>query len=125
MPLKRGKSRKVVSENISEMVHAGHPQKQAVAAAMREAGMSRTRKRVGKGADMATKKKSGNFIQDATKKMEERGTIGAFGKTTAKKVAAAKKKGGVVKKRAVFAANMKKIAAKHKKGKVGKGATAY
>ncbi len=38
MPLKAGKSNKVVSSNIREMVKAGHPQKQAVAAAMRKAG---------------------------------------------------------------------------------------
>ena len=35
MPLKKGKSKAVVSSNIREMVAAGHPQDQAVAAAMR------------------------------------------------------------------------------------------
>lgn len=37
MPLIRSGSRKAVSENISEMVHAGHPQNQAVAAALSNA----------------------------------------------------------------------------------------
>lgn len=41
MPLHPGKSKAVVSENISEMVHAGHPQNQAVAAALRTARESR------------------------------------------------------------------------------------
>lgn len=36
MPLKRGRSRKVVSQNISELVHSGRPQKQAVAIALSE-----------------------------------------------------------------------------------------
>ena len=31
MPLKKGKSKKVVSENISELVHSGRPQNQAIA----------------------------------------------------------------------------------------------
>ena len=41
MPLKKGRSNKVVSENIREMVHAGKPHDVAVAAAMRNAGRSR------------------------------------------------------------------------------------
>lgn len=44
MPLRPGKSKKIVSQNIREMVRAGHPQKQAVAAAMRKAGKSRGKK---------------------------------------------------------------------------------
>ena len=34
MPLKKGKSPKVVSSNIREMIRAGHPRDQAIAAAM-------------------------------------------------------------------------------------------
>jgi hypothetical protein len=37
MPLRTGSSRDVVSRNISEMVRAGHPQRQAVAAALSSA----------------------------------------------------------------------------------------
>lgn len=45
--------------------------------------------------------------------MKAKGTEGKFGKATDKKVARAKKEGGVEKKRAVFAENMKKIAKEH------------
>ena len=41
MPLKPGKSKKVINRNIAEMIKAGHPKKQAVAAAMRKAGVPR------------------------------------------------------------------------------------
>jgi len=44
MPLKKGKSKKVVSENIGELMHSGRPQKKAVAIAMRHAGKSKKKK---------------------------------------------------------------------------------
>jgi len=37
MPLTKGKSQKTISHNIAEMVHAGHPQNQAIAAALNTA----------------------------------------------------------------------------------------
>ena len=40
-PLKKGKSKKVISENISELRHAGHPEKQSIAIAMKEAGKNK------------------------------------------------------------------------------------
>lgn len=43
MPLKRGKSKKVFSANVREMMHAGHPQPQALAAAYRMKRKSRKR----------------------------------------------------------------------------------
>jgi len=43
MPLKRGSSKKTISYNIRREMHAGKPQKQAVAIAMRKAGKARRR----------------------------------------------------------------------------------
>ncbi len=57
------------------------------------------------------------WIQKARNRMEKKGTVGAFGKATKKKIASAKKKGGLQKKRAVFAENMKNINRKRSRGR--------
>lgn len=48
------------------------------------------------------------WIQKAVSKMKRKGTLGSFGKATAKKIARAKKQGGIMKKKAIFAENVKK-----------------
>lgn len=49
MPLKHGKSQATISGNISEMMHAGHPQDQAIAAALETARESKARGGLNKG----------------------------------------------------------------------------
>jgi hypothetical protein len=51
MPLRKGASKATISSNIREMVAAGHPQKQAVAAAMRMAGKPKVKHYYGKHKD--------------------------------------------------------------------------
>ena len=45
MPLKSGKSKKVIAENIKREMQAKKPQKQAVAIAMAKAGLARKSKK--------------------------------------------------------------------------------
>lgn len=54
MPLKSGKSRSVVSQNIEELVGSGRPQKQAVAIALSKTGKSK--KHPAKKSTKSTKK---------------------------------------------------------------------
>lgn len=41
MPLKKGSSNKMVSENIKELIRAGKPEKQAIAIALNKAGKNK------------------------------------------------------------------------------------
>lgn len=43
MPLSKGKSQEVISHNISEMIHAGHPKDQAIAAALNTARQAKAK----------------------------------------------------------------------------------
>jgi len=44
-PLKRGTSKKVISQNISELVSSGRPQRQAIAIALSEAKRKKRKKK--------------------------------------------------------------------------------
>jgi hypothetical protein len=45
MPIKKGKSRKVISGNVAELVKSGRPQNQAVAIALASARKSKVKTR--------------------------------------------------------------------------------
>jgi uncharacterized protein YoaH (UPF0181 family) len=65
MPLKRGRSRAVVSGNIRELMHHGHSQGQSIAIAMRTAGISKKGKKVAhkKRKKRKTKKASSSTVR--------------------------------------------------------------
>jgi hypothetical protein len=56
MPLISGSSKDVISSNIAEMRRAGHPEDQAIAAAYRKAGKSRSKKKADPPKKAGTKK---------------------------------------------------------------------
>lgn len=45
MPLKKGRSQKVIRENIEELVKAGYPRKRAIAIALEHAGLSNKKRK--------------------------------------------------------------------------------
>ena len=45
MPLVKGRSKKVISANISELVRSGRPQDQSIAIALQKAGKARKKRK--------------------------------------------------------------------------------
>ena len=74
MPLKHGKSQKTISSNISEMVRAGNPQKQAIAAALNTA---RQFKAAGGGLYANIQAKRQRIADGSHERMRKPGTEGA------------------------------------------------
>jgi hypothetical protein len=74
MPLKHGKSQKTISSNISEMIQAGHPQKQAIAAALNTARQVRA---TGGGLYANIHAKQQRIADGSHERMRKPGTEGA------------------------------------------------
>jgi hypothetical protein len=74
MPLKHGHSQKTISNNISEMVHAGHPQNQAIAAAL---DVARNTKANGGGLYAAIHAKQERIAHGSHERMRKPGSPGA------------------------------------------------
>lgn len=70
MPLKKGSSKKVISENIRMEMHKGHPQKQAIAMALAAAG--KTKKSKSESYKSAASKKKHEKAETPAKKRVER-----------------------------------------------------
>lgn len=81
MPLARGSSQDVISSNIREMIHAGHPRAQAIAAAMRTARESRD---AGGGvSDNCAAEESPQECAERERRMEQhKQIVGSAGKST-------------------------------------------
>lgn len=61
MPLKKGSSKSTISSNISEMIKAGHPRKQAIAASLNQARKS--------GAKIPKRKKNVRKVRSVRKRI--------------------------------------------------------
>lgn len=110
MPLMNGTSRAVVSENIREMVNAGHPQDQAVAAALQHAGKGRKKPKTSK-TKTPRGRKSGIHINPAHKGMlhEDLGVPQGQPISEGAEEEAAENGSPAVRKRAQFALNARKF----------------
>lgn len=67
MPLSAGSSNATVSSNISELRHAGHPEAQSVAIAMKEAGKSNKDDET----DQPSRKELSNMLDDLVRKVDD------------------------------------------------------